>query len=583
VGRVGASFEGFLSRPWLILLVIALFVAVPVLALGELAANDARQRVLAERSRGTVEAAERAANLIDTRTTSLRAAVTALMAGELRTQLRAPLRDAAWTDALETRLQDWRTALGSDIVRVYVSDTNTPTGVFYMLGSSPRGLAVNGEIPQAAKREPNALGSFESGYFSSEIYPVGDTSVLAAIGFTPRRPGQSNAVRDAGMVAELDIARLRDAFAAGRGVAQNIYIFGRYGQLVMRAGGAQPSAADLAAFAANPVVADVLRGSPHGLTTVDLAGQRRLLASVNLPTLAWHVIALTDPLDPEVEAALDLGRLSRSVLVVLLLLGAGLLARATGELVRKRRALASANIELDKATRAKSAFLASMSHELRTPLNSIIGFSEVLLDRMAGALNPKQEDYVRDIHSSGRHQLALVNDILDLSKVEAGKMELHPSEFDLREAVTSVHRSVLPLGEAKRQQMPLVIDDQVGTAWLDEARVRQVLLNLLSNGVKYTPHGGRVTTHVRSRDGQIEIDVSDTGVGIKPEDQERVFEEFERVGSGYALDQQGTGLGLALARRFVRLMGGEIGLVSRPGQGSTFTVRLPRRTGVQQV
>jgi signal transduction histidine kinase len=351
----------------------------------------------------------------------------------------------------------------------------------------------------------------------------------------------------------------------------------------MRAGGAQPSAADLAAFAANPVVADVLRGSPHGLTTVDLAGQRRLLASVNLPTLAWHVIALTDPLDPEVEAALDLGRLSRSVLVVLLLLGAGLLARATGELVRNRRALASANIELDKATRAKSAFLASMSHELRTPLNSIIGFSEVLLDRMAGALNPKQEDYVRDIHSSGRHQLALVNDILDLSKVEAGKMELHLSEFDLREAVTSVHRSVLPLGEAKRQQMPLVIDDQVGTAWLDEARVRQVLLNLLSNGVKYTPHGGRVTTHVRSRDGQIEIDVSDTGVGIKPEDQERVFEEFERVGSGYALDQQGTGLGLALARRFVRLMGGEIGLVSRPGQGSTFTVRLPRRTGVQQV
>jgi signal transduction histidine kinase len=215
-----------------------------------------------------------------------------------------------------------------------------------------------------------------------------------------------------------------------------------------------------------------------------------------------------------------------------------------------------------------------MSHELRTPLNSINGFSDVLLTGIGGVLTEKQREYVTDIRGSGEHLLGLVNDVLDLSRVEAGKMDLHPTEFDLRDAIEGVHRVVAPLAQQKQQVLELDVGD-VGTVRLDQARLRQVLLNVLSNAVKYTPDGGSVATAAHRRDRSIDITVRDSGIGIAAQDQATVFDDFKRIDSTYVRTQQGTGLGLSLARRLVRLMGGDITLDSEPGRGSTFTITIP--------
>jgi signal transduction histidine kinase len=233
--------------------------------------------------------------------------------------------------------------------------------------------------------------------------------------------------------------------------------------------------------------------------------------------------------------------------------------------------------ELEAASRHKSEFLANMSHELRTPLNAIIGFSEVLGERMFGDLNDKQTEYIQDILSSGRHLLALINDILDLSKVEAGRMELELSRFDLPAAIGSAVILVRERATRHGLALDVSVDDRLGPFVGDERKIRQVLLNLLSNAVKFTPEGGRVAVRAAPADGGVEISVSDTGIGIAPEDQEAIFQEFRQVGTDYARKREGTGLGLALARRFVDLHGGRIWVKSRLGEGSTFTFHLPVR------
>jgi signal transduction histidine kinase len=233
--------------------------------------------------------------------------------------------------------------------------------------------------------------------------------------------------------------------------------------------------------------------------------------------------------------------------------------------------------ELEAASRHKSEFLANMSHELRTPLNAIIGFSEVLGERMFGELNDKQAEYVQDILSSGRHLLSLINDILDLSKVEAGRMELELSRFDLPAAIGSAVILVRERATRHGLGLDVSVDDRLGLFVGDERKIRQVLLNLLSNAVKFTPEGGRITVRAVPANGSVEVSVSDTGIGIAQDDQEAIFQEFRQVGTDYARKREGTGLGLALARRFVDLHGGRLWVKSRPGEGSTFTFTLPVR------
>jgi signal transduction histidine kinase len=233
--------------------------------------------------------------------------------------------------------------------------------------------------------------------------------------------------------------------------------------------------------------------------------------------------------------------------------------------------------QLEIANRHKSEFLANMSHELRTPLNAIIGFSEMLLERMFGGLNEKQEEYLRDVLSSGRHLLSLINDILDLSKIEAGRMELELGRFSLPLALENALTLVRERASRHGITLSLDVASGVGDFVGDERKLKQILLNLLSNAVKFTPEGGRVAVRALPADGCVEISVSDTGVGIAPEDQEVIFEEFRQVGADYASKREGTGLGLTLTRKFVELHGGQIWVKSEVGKGSTFTFTLPVR------
>jgi signal transduction histidine kinase len=230
--------------------------------------------------------------------------------------------------------------------------------------------------------------------------------------------------------------------------------------------------------------------------------------------------------------------------------------------------------QLQVASQHKSEFLANMSHELRTPLNAILGFSEVLAERMFGEVNEKQAEYLNDILESGRHLLSLINDILDLSKIEAGRMELEPTDFDLPGAIENT--LILVRERAQRRGITLgrAVDGHLGKIHADERKVKQVLLNLLSNALKFTPEGGKIDVRAGMRDGVAEISVSDTGVGIAPEDQEAVFEEFRQVGTA-SKKVEGTGLGLAISRKFIELHGGRIWVTSQPGKGSTFTFTLP--------
>ena len=244
------------------------------------------------------------------------------------------------------------------------------------------------------------------------------------------------------------------------------------------------------------------------------------------------------------------------------------------ENVRLFTELQQRTAQLQVANRHKDEFLANMSHELRTPLNGIIGFSEVMLERMFGEINEKQEEYLGDILSSGRHLLALINDILDLSKIEAGKMELDLTDFDAPAAIDNAMMLIRERATRRGQILERAVDPALGQIRADERKFKQVLLNLLSNAVKFTPEGGQITVSASVVNGEAIVSVTDTGIGIAPEHHELVFEEFRQVGHADK-KAEGTGLGLALCRKFIELHGGRISLTSELGKGSTFTFALP--------
>ena len=228
-----------------------------------------------------------------------------------------------------------------------------------------------------------------------------------------------------------------------------------------------------------------------------------------------------------------------------------------------------------RANQHKSEFLANMSHELRTPLNAVIGFSEVLKEKMFGELNEKQDEYVQDIHSSGHHLLSLINDILDLSKIEAGRMEINLTRFDLPSALENSFSLIKERTARHGIEFESHIDDQLGDFDGDERKIKQIMLNLLSNAIKFTPEGGQISVRALKEPGHVKIMVKDTGVGIAPDDQNRIFEEFQQVGTDTDSKNEGTGLGLTLTKTFVEMHDGTLSVESEPGKGSTFTFTLP--------
>jgi signal transduction histidine kinase/HAMP domain-containing protein len=243
------------------------------------------------------------------------------------------------------------------------------------------------------------------------------------------------------------------------------------------------------------------------------------------------------------------------------------------ENVRLFREVDEKGRQLELASKNKSEFLANMSHELRTPLNAIIGFSELLLERMFGDLTARQEEYVRDILSSGRHQLAVINDVLDISKVEAGRLDLDRSTFSVAQIVDDAVAFVRARATQRRIDLSEQLAPDLGEIEADQRKLKQVLVNLLSNAVKFTPDRGHVSVRGERSNGEVTIAVTDTGTGIAPSDMDIIFREFGQTAS--ARGHEGTGLGLALAKRIVELHGGRIRVDSQLGRGSTFTVILP--------
>jgi signal transduction histidine kinase len=327
----------------------------------------------------------------------------------------------------------------------------------------------------------------------------------------------------------------------------------------------------------------VVQGRVIGVLGADRKHSRRPLDSASLELL--HLFS------SQAAVAIEHGRLYEAQRMASIQLEATVEART--------REFQTANLRLEEASRHKSEFLAHMSHELRTPLNSILGFSELLQNPTLGSLNEKQARYADNIHKSGKHLLALINDLLDLSKVEAGKLELQPETFSLPDAIKAAFRIIWPQAEAKQQVLELQVADDLPTIRADVVRFKQILCNLLSNAVKFTPAAGRITVtaqrgargeglgardsspldptpHTLQSDEFVELAVQDTGIGIKAEHLPKLFQPFTQLEDTLTKSAQGTGLGLALTKHLVELHGGQVWAESAgEGQGSTFTIWLP--------
>jgi signal transduction histidine kinase/uncharacterized protein (DUF302 family) len=252
------------------------------------------------------------------------------------------------------------------------------------------------------------------------------------------------------------------------------------------------------------------------------------------------------------------------------------LMRQHAALRRADEEILQVNRQLEQSSRYKSEFLANMSHELRTPLNAIMGFSEILLDVTMNLTAGERTEFLRNIHSSGQHLLGLINDILDLAKIEAGKMDLHAEDMPVTEALQEVTAILDPMARQQGLQLKTVGASEAGIIKADRSKFKQVLYNLLSNAVKFTPAPGSITVTVKDSPEQLTVSVADTGIGMKPEDLPKLFREFEQIDGSYTRRYQGTGLGLALCRRFVEMHGGRIWAESQFGKGSTFTFTIPR-------
>lgn len=242
---------------------------------------------------------------------------------------------------------------------------------------------------------------------------------------------------------------------------------------------------------------------------------------------------------------------------------------------KAEEAMLNSKLAAEAANRAKSEFLTNMSHELRTPLNSIIGFSDILCSEDFGALNEIQKRYLYNVNKSGKHLLELINDMLDLSKIEAGKMELFPEKFAIHDVINEIKATMTPLAKKKDIELKCILNIENPLIVADSVKFRQILYNLVSNAIKFTDKGGSVTIRVNTSNEQASIFVEDTGLGISPNDQEKLFNPFSQVDSSLSKEYSGTGLGLALVKYFVEMHGGEVWVESEVGKGSIFGFSIP--------
>ncbi len=584
---VERAADGLVARPWALVALVALVVVIPILILGELSASDTQRRLRAERLALGAQAAERGAEAIGTQlslsiqqlqnlglclgTCNRPELIAGIRLGDrigVKIALSAPDYAAAFTDIVAIDVVDQSGT---------VLATVTPVSGFTGGTAAP---AVASVADRTYFRQARAGSSLAFGPSTQPLYlehpvviavPVGEQNSASIIGV---------------LLGEVSGDDLAGHLRSQLGPFDDLYVVDDTGHLIGRAAHRPSEPIDLTKA---PVIQQILAGTRVAGELLDpVSGAVALLTSAPIVVNGkpgWSVVAVQTAGGVESETAGALGqqRALRLALVAILLLGSFAFARIAEASLRQRRLLASAiaqveqkSREVEAANRHKSEFLANMSHELRTPLNAIIGFSQVLSQRMFGELNPKQSEYLDDIQASGQHLLAVINDILDLSKVEAGKMELEPTTFSLADALKSVLMMVRERAVAHGISLTDDVDPAIEMV-ADQRKIKQVVLNLLTNAVKFTPAGGRVELRASREAGTVTVSVADTGVGIAPADQARVFEEFAQARAAASAEQEGTGLGLSLSRRFVELHGGRMWVASEPGKGSVFTFTVPDR------
>ena len=578
--EIQRAADSLASRPWALVAVVAIVIVIPILLLGEISASDTQRRLHAERVALGVQAADRAAEEIQTQIGLSRSVLEGL--GTRPTMGNAVRDGDAVSVKLECLTPDFAGAF-TDIAVVSVANGNGTVLTTVVAASAFTGASTQPSVTSIADRE--YYRAARAGR-STVVGVTADPLLLepATLLAVPVRLGPSDTTVGV-IVGEIHGTDLARHLRSQLGTFDDIYILDGTGRLIGRAAVPTAPSVDLAG---DPVVRQVLAGTRlAGELRDPVTGAAGLLTSAPIASTGqpgWSVVAVQPAGGIESETAGVLGqqRALRLALVAILLVGSFAFGRVAARSVRQRAQIATAlgqveakSREVELANRHKSEFLANMSHELRTPLNAIIGFSEVLSQRMFGEVNPKQAEYLGDIQASGQHLLSLINDILDLSKIEAGKMELQPSRFSLAAALGSVVMMVRERAAARTIELTTSIDPATGVIDADERKIKQVVLNLLTNAVKFTPAGGRVQL-VAKRDGNgVVVTVEDTGIGIAPADQARVFEEFTQARAPDAREQEGTGLGLTLSRAFVELHGGKLWVESELGKGSAFTFTLP--------
>jgi signal transduction histidine kinase len=570
--------EWLASNALALVALVTLVVVVPIILLGENSASDMQQRLRAERLALGAQAANRGGEQIQTQLSLARQVIENLghrdalgAAVQLKDPSGAKLEAGSVFDN------------STDIAAVDVADVTGAVLVTVTGSSTFAGGTAEPAVKTVADRDYfRAALAGAPATLSGPTQPLLlDAPVVIAV---PLSSGNSPTIVGI-IIAELRGSDLAGHLRSQLGPFEDLYIVDGNGRLVGRAAVASAPVADLNG---DPIVQQLLAGTAmSGELRDPVTGTTRLLTSSPIGATGqpgWTVVAVQDTGGVEAETAAVLAdqRTLRLALVAILLLGTFAFARIAAGSVRQRRLLAVAlgqvemkSREVETANRHKSEFLANMSHELRTPLNAIIGFSEVLRQQMFGAINPKQGEYLEDIQTSGQHLLSLINDILDLSKVEAGKMELQLSRFSLHAALEAVLLMVRERAAGRGIELRTELDPAIDQLEADERKVKQIVLNLLTNAVKFTSSGGRVTLETKHDGAGAVVSVRDTGVGIAPVDQARVFEEFTQAGTAATSGQEGTGLGLALSRRLVELHGGKIWVESEPGKGSTFSFTLP--------
>jgi signal transduction histidine kinase len=581
------------ARAWPLTLGAALLVALPILVLGELAAQDSRARVHADQLALTKALASQAA-------ASLNQAIAAVKAQVEAVAVRPPSgKPTALIDALRrhdlasvaTQLETLQSASGISPGEPVMCDCRAAQLVGTIVVADAGGTIIadtgSASVGKSIRDQP-AWGLATKGA------PV---QVSEPFNQLTREPASALATKDKVLIQV--IAHLDDAIDGGPAYlllgllparlaikalqellpsADELYVLDGAGRLVLRKSHAySPDEAALTDLSGASAIAQVRRSATTSFDGDDPFGRgRRMIGSAVLPDVGWTVVAEQGitMTESDLDAALQAQRLLRVVLLALLIGAAFVSARSAAEVARQRRQLADANRRLAAASAAKSSFLANMSHELRTPLNAIIGFSDVLLQGIFGTLNDRQRDYLRDIRGSGAHQLALINDLLDLSKVEAGRLELNIGPVSASDTIQTSITLVRERAAAHDVALDAVVATDLPLMQADGRKLMQIVVNLLTNAVKFTPSGGHVSASAGRRDGDMLFSVRDTGVGVAPADQARIFEEFEQAREGRS-SEEGTGLGLALSKKLIELHGGRIWVESELGHGSTFSFTIP--------